>query len=148
MHRWLELVVIVVVASAVARADSPRPKTCPVDYKHAEGVKCGLPDGRMPPPCEYPEGHCRCDAPLHCSGIQLPPEPRPATIWQCTPKVRPDGCPGDQPAEGSACDSKKQWPRDGCDYEVGCAGVVMKCIDGAWAKTGGHGPPPASPGGR
>jgi len=139
MHRWLELVLIALLASTVARAN---PKTCPADFKlAAAGGKCAIGD-KLPPPCTYPEGHCACVVPALCSGIPRPPPPISDAVWLCTPKVRPDGCPGDQPAVGTTCDAKK-LPDDGCWYG-NCAGTKLSCVAGTWKVTGSHGPPPSA----
>ena len=109
-------------------ATAPLAPGCPASFAAATGA-CSA---RMTT-CSYPEGACSCSAPPWCGGAAPPPDYGEHTSWQCTPKVRPGGCPGTQPTEGSPCDHAGQ----ACDYTCSCSETAT-CQHGRWHVE--HGP--------
>lgn len=77
--------------------------------------------------CVYPEGSCTCAPPPWCGGAAPPPDHDKHRSWQCTPDVRPDGCPGFAPNSGQPCTTANKK----CEYTCGCIRVAT-CTNGAW----------------
>lgn len=123
------------------RPDPPPPPnlaTCPAAFAQAGG-DCD--PAAHPGTCSYAEGSCYCGATMPCSGAMRSDEELAAmpSSWQCTakpPLVRPDGCPGTQPNEGSACSPIGRT----CTYGSCCV-HRMSCTKGRWTYAGGECPP-------
>ena len=96
---------------------------CPATFAGASGA-C---DMKIRMACSYPQGTCTCSSQPWCGGAAPPADYYQHTAWQCTPKVRPDGCPGQQPSEGSPCSTDGQ----SCDYTCACS-LVAQCQHGRW----------------
>jgi len=112
-------------ADAVTRAVGPLAAGCPATFAAAAATGgCSAREA-----CAYPEGDCYCSSPPSCGGAYMPPRP---PVWQCTPLVRADGCPGVEPADGAPC------TRDGqsCDYTCSCLETAT-CSKGVWATASG-----------
>lgn len=107
-----------------AQPTPPRANACPATYSDASG-SCSYNEL-----CIYAEGSCVCSVPRSCGGM-APPRDRPRT-WQCVPKVGADGCPGRQPAEGSACKPEGKL----CDYTCSCVSTTT-CKKGRWVVSRG-----------
>ncbi|MDB4961562.1 MAG: hypothetical protein JWP01_1561 [Myxococcales bacterium] len=97
--------------------------SCPATYASASGF-C-----KEPLACSYPEGACSCGYPAHCGGM-APDEPKFPPSFQCTPKVRADGCPGTQPTGACKVEGKR------CDYTCQCT-AYSTCTKGRWVATEG-----------
>jgi hypothetical protein len=113
--------------------------SCPKRFADVEKTSCGLEDAYKLA-CKYPDGHCECVQQQPCSGWAGAYEEarkHPRAEWICTPKVRADGCPGDQPKVGSHCSK----PGQKCMFGS-CGGQVMACSGGAWKVDHVIGPPP------
>lgn len=111
------------IDAAVPRDVGPLAAGCPATFATASG-SCSFRDA-----CAYPEGDCYCASPPNCGGANMPPGPQ---VWQCTPIVRADGCPGVEPGDGTAC------AREGlaCDYTCSCLETAT-CTKGAWVAASG-----------
>jgi len=97
---------------------------CPASFALAQGAgACNFTYG----PCRYPEGVCACSAPPWCGGAAPPRDYGQHRSWQCTPDVRPDGCPGYAPNAGMPCTT----PGKQCDYTCSCV-VTATCTKGTW----------------
>jgi hypothetical protein len=113
--------------------------SCPKHFADVEKTSCGL-DDAWKLSCKYPQGHCECIVRQPCSGwagAYEEAKKHPNVGWSCTPKVRADGCPGDQPRVGSHCTKAGQK----CSYGS-CGGQVLACRGGAWKVDHVIGPPP------
>ena len=113
--------------------------SCPKRFADVEKTSCGL-DDAWKLSCKYPNGHCECVIHQPCAGWAGAYEEarkHPKAEWICTPKVRADGCPGDQPKVGSHCTKAGQKCMFGS-----CGGQVMACSGGAWKLDHVIGPPP------
>ena len=99
---------------------------CPATFAAAPGPCVGTAQ------CSYPEGTCTCSTPPWCGGA-APPREYAKRSWQCTPKVRADGCPGAQPPDGSPCTISGKT----CDYTCSCM-LTATCTAGTWQSK--HGP--------
>ena len=113
--------------------------SCPKRFADVEKTSCGL-DDAWKLSCKYPDGHCECVIHQPCAGWAGAYEEarkHPKAEWICTPKVRADGCPGDQPKVGSHCTKAGQKCMFGS-----CGGQVMACSGGAWKLDHVIGPPP------
>ena len=113
--------------------------SCPKTYAIAAAGKCSLASVDKLT-CSYPDGHCSCLEYSPCSGWAGAYEEahaHPKAQWGCTPKVRPDGCLGDQPTTGSHCGQNGKE----CAYGS-CGGEVLVCRDAAWAVARELPPPP------
>jgi hypothetical protein len=111
----------------------------PKHFADAEKAQCGL-DDAWKLTCKYPDGHCECVVRQPCSGwagAYEEAKKHPQAQWICTPKVRPDGCPGDEPKIGSHCSKAGQKCMFGS-----CGGQVLSCTAGAWKVDHVIGPPP------
>src|SRR5689334_21851244 len=106
------------VDAAVPRGADPLPAGCPATFTAASG-SCSTGDE-----CAYPEGDCSCSSPPSCVGVNMPPGP---PVWQCTPIVRSDGCPGTEPGDGTPCTKEGK----SCDYTFSCVAAAT-CTKGVW----------------
>ena len=118
-------------AAAALLASTPNPKSCPATFAKATG-RCSASTT-----CTYPEGECWCGPGSWCAGVAPPPRPN---VWTCTPKVRPDGCPGASPRQGGACAKEGQR----CDYTCACVEIAT-CTKGQWVTHDGPCKPSAPP---
>ncbi|MEO6775625.1 MAG: hypothetical protein ABI467_21870 [Kofleriaceae bacterium] len=127
-----------------AAASPPGPPvlaSCPATYAEAAAGTCALASVDKLS-CPYADGHCGCITYRPCAGIaSVYDEARehPSAAWSCTPKLRPDGCLGDEPAVGSLCTKDAQE----CAYGS-CGGQVLACRTGKWAVARMISPPPAA----
>jgi hypothetical protein len=113
--------------------------SCPKRFADVEKTTCGLEDAYKLT-CKYPDGHCECVQHQPCAGWAGAYEEarkHPRAEWICTPKVRSDGCPGDEPKIGSHCAK----PGQKCMFGS-CGGQVLSCTAGAWKVDHVIGPPP------
>jgi hypothetical protein len=82
------------------------------------------------PRCTYPQGTCQCQqGPSTCVGgaAVRPPPPGwqpPPFRWECSPAVRPDGCPGVEPRAGEPCAIAHR-----CGYCI----TSYSCDHGTWS---------------
>ncbi|RLB52885.1 MAG: hypothetical protein DRJ42_13575 [Deltaproteobacteria bacterium] len=117
-------------------SDPPAATGCPSTFAAAQrGGACA----NGPSECTYDEGSCYCGEPRRCSGAMQEPMPPAMQSWQCRatpPEVRPDGCPGRAPDEGSPCSIARP-----CGYGD-CGGAVYGCVEGRWQVVDFVSPPP------
>ena len=109
--------------SAATDAAPPPAQGCPATFDAAKGA-C---DMKIRMACSYPQGTCTCSSEPWCGGAAPPADFYQHLSWQCTPKVRSDGCPGQQPPAGSPCSTDGQ----SCDYTCSCS-LVAQCQHGRW----------------
>ena len=135
----------VAIDAAVASLDAGGPpvvRRCPKTYAAVAATACAL-DDAWKLACKYPDGHCECVIQQPCAGwagAYEEAKEHPRAVWTCTPRVRDDGCPGDQPKIGARCPKRGQQ----CSYGS-CGGSILACHGGAWAVEHVIGPPPAAP---
>lgn len=126
-------------ATAIPVTRSAVLASCPKTYPIAVAGTCSLASVDKLA-CAYPDGHCSCVLFRPCAGWAGAYEQarkHPTAQWDCTPKVRSDGCLGDMPAIGSTCE------QDGkeCAYAK-CGGDVLVCRSNVWAIARQISPPP------
>lgn len=117
--------------------DAAAPAACPGTFAQATGRACG----GAPDACTYPQGTCQCGAVAWCGGAAPPPGYGRELTWQCTPRVRGDGCPGELPSGACARDGQV------CDYTCSCV-LTATCAGGTWQTRSGPCKPSAAPRGR
>jgi hypothetical protein len=116
--------------------------SCPKRFADVARSTCAL-DDAWKLACKYPDGHCECVIHQPCAGwagAYEEAKKHPKAEWICTPKVRADGCPGDEPKIGSHCSKAGQKCMFGS-----CGGQVLSCSSGGWKLDHVMGGPPAAP---
>lgn len=116
---------------------------CPATYDAARALAVDC--ERAPREgCTYAEGACACEIHHRCSGVPPGPgEPNSWRTWTCrepVPAVRPNGCPGPEPAHGDPCDGRAPY----CTYGE-CAFTPYRCVGGHWEQGMPSAPPSAPP---
>ena len=139
MRRALVVLLIAACSSSSPKTTpakaAPRGPSCPATFAAAKGA-C-----TEPIDCSYPEGTCRCAKAAWCNG--MPPGPDWAArgpTWECRPAVGPDGCPGVEPAQGTACSAEGKR----CDFTCACMEAAV-CTHGVWTIEHGACKPAAPP---
>ncbi len=102
--------------------------SCPATYDEATHY-AGCADGTGAQ-CSYDDGDCTCVIEHPCTGVDYGDDVESPRVWQCTPAVRADGCPGSPPTAGEACDHAGE-----CSYGPSCCGTGTRarCTQGRWA---------------
>jgi hypothetical protein len=127
------------VPTAITVATPAVLASCPKTYPIAAAGTCSLASVDKLE-CTYPDGHCSCETFRPCSGWAGAYEEasrHPRAKWDCTPKVRADGCLGDMPAIGSKCGQNGKQ----CSY-ASCGGDVLACRGNEWEIARRISPPP------
>ncbi|HTL37348.1 MAG TPA: hypothetical protein VL326_29645 [Kofleriaceae bacterium] len=122
-------------AAMIDAAAQPVASSCPASFTAAAGT-C-VPAAS----CSYPQGTCSCTQKLPCTGVPAIWENARRTApfeWTCVPTKYPNGCPGQQPAQGSPCKVRASTE---CSY-AHCGGVVLACRKNVWTMVRMVSPPP------
>ena len=115
--------------------------SCPATYAEAAAGTCALASVAKLS-CTYADGGCSCAEARPCSGVAMAYDEarkHPRAAWSCTPKIRPDGCLGNEPQIGSGCVKDAQE----CAYGS-CGGQVLACRNHKWEVARQLPPPPAA----